>query len=152
ASRYDVVYATGMHPAAVFGAHLARRPVVVKIVGDPVWERGRRQGLTAKEFDAFQEEPGRDPAVRAMRLVRDWSIRAADAVVAPSQTLAATIAGWLAGPVDVTVVPNGAVPRSVPMGRHPGLQLAWVGRLVTHKRVDRLIKAVAGVEGVNLTI
>src|SRR5215471_2302046 len=42
ASRYDVVYSTGMQPAAVLGGHLAGLPVVVKIVGDPVWERGRR--------------------------------------------------------------------------------------------------------------
>ena len=33
---YDTVYATGLHPAAVAGARLAGRPVVVKVVGDPV--------------------------------------------------------------------------------------------------------------------
>ena len=33
--RIDVVYATGMQPEAVLGAKIARRPVVVKVVGDP---------------------------------------------------------------------------------------------------------------------
>ena len=56
--RIDAIYATGMHPAAVAGARLAGLPSVVKIVGDPVWERGRRQGLTEAEFEAFQRAPG----------------------------------------------------------------------------------------------
>ncbi|MBA3738295.1 MAG: hypothetical protein H0W97_06975, partial [Actinobacteria bacterium] len=46
--RYDVIYATGLHPAAVAGAHLAGKAVVVKIVGDAAWERGRRLGLTGQ--------------------------------------------------------------------------------------------------------
>ncbi|MGH2652384.1 MAG: glycosyltransferase, partial [Actinomycetota bacterium] len=32
-NRYDVVYAIGLHPSAVAGALMARRPVVVKVAG-----------------------------------------------------------------------------------------------------------------------
>ena len=66
ADRIDAVYATGMHPAAVAGARVVGLPSVVKIVGDPVWERGRRQGLTEAEFEAFQRGGaaggGQDPS------------------------------------------------------------------------------------------
>jgi glycosyltransferase involved in cell wall biosynthesis len=61
---YDVVYATGLHPAATAGARLARRPVVAKVVGDPAWERARRLGLLTTAFDEFQDQT---PAARAPR-------------------------------------------------------------------------------------
>src|SRR5262245_47875459 len=51
--RYDVVYATGLPHVAVPGARLARRPVVVKVVGDLAWERGRLLRLTSLTFEEF---------------------------------------------------------------------------------------------------
>lgn len=149
--RYDVVYATGLHVAAVAGARLAGRPVVVKVVGDEAWERGRRQGLTDQDFEAFQRTAGGPVPLRAMRWVRNWSLRRATFVTAPSQDLAHVIEGWLEGPAAVSVIPNGV--RVPPKGgarrsARRGLRAAFIGRLVDHKRVDVLLEAVAGTEGV----
>ena len=74
---------------------LARRPVIVKIVGDAAWERGSRLGLTRDSFDRFQESDDRagrgcEPCAR----LRNWSVRRATVVVAPSEHLAQSIRRW----------------------------------------------------------
>jgi hypothetical protein len=94
---YEVVYATGLQPAPVAGARLARRPVVVKVVGDVAWERGRRLDLTGYDFDQFQEEPGGSARMRAMMWVQNWSLRYATAIMTPSEDLARGVEGWLDG-------------------------------------------------------
>ena len=35
----DVVYATGLTAIVVSAGRLIRRPVIVKVAGDPAWER-----------------------------------------------------------------------------------------------------------------
>jgi glycosyltransferase involved in cell wall biosynthesis len=153
ASRYDVVYATGLQAAAVAGAKVAGRPVVVKIVGDLAWERGRRLGLTAADFDAFQAGRDRgDVRVRAMRWLQNAALRGADEITAPSETLRATIEGWLGGPVPVEIIPNGVRPPPRGVRRSAAAPFVYVGRLVAHKRVDRIVEAVATVEGARLEI
>jgi glycosyltransferase involved in cell wall biosynthesis len=154
ASWFDVVYATGLHAEAVAGARVAGVPSVVKIVGDPVWERARRLGLTGLDFEDFQRAPrSRDPRVAAMRWARDRSLRGASAIVTPSAYLAGVVERWLGGPSDVEVIPNGVrVPAtSVPSHVDP-LRLVYVGRLVSHKRVERLVAAVEAAEGWTLDV
>ncbi len=148
---YDAVYATGLDLPAVAGARLARRPVALKIPGDRAWERGRRLGLTQVGFDAFQHDGGGPARLRAMRAIRNWAVRHASVIVAPSQYLAGVAEAWTAGRTPVTVVLNGVRPPDpdVP-GPHPddvgedvvGLRLVFVGRLVSHKRVDLLLDAL----------
>ena len=54
ARRADVVYATSMIRRAALGARLARRPLVVKLVSDEVFERATRSGRYAGTLDEFQ--------------------------------------------------------------------------------------------------
>ncbi|MGH2635731.1 MAG: glycosyltransferase family 4 protein [Actinomycetota bacterium] len=153
AARYDAVYATGLQPAAVAGARAAGRPVVVKVVGDLSWERGRRLGLTSADFDAFQAGSDRnDLRVRAMGWVQNATLRAADEITAPSETLRDTIEGWLGGPAPIEVIPNGVGPVPAPGTRSDVEPFVFVGRLVAHKRVDRIIEAVASIPGARLEV
>lgn len=153
--RYDVVYATGLHTEAVIGARIAGRPPVVKIVGDPAWERGARLGLTSDDFDLFQETRRGSVRLRAMRWARDWSVRNATILTSPSADLARTIEGWLDGPTDVRVIPNGV--RSAAMDRAFApdgdvLRAIFVGRLVPVKRVHVLLDALVVSPGVSLEV
>ena len=153
--KSDVVYATGLTALAVTAGRLIGRPVIVKVAGDPAWERGSRRGLTSLTFDEFQEQPATGARIRAMQLVRNRSIGAATTVVTPSGHLAETVSGWT-GRDDVTVVPNGArtPPEAETASRSnaPGLDLVFVGRLVPVKQADVLIEAVARVPAARLTI
>lgn len=159
-STYDVVYATGLGPAAVLGARIARRPVALKIVGDPAWERSVRENLTDHSFDEFQDEArGAPPRLRAMRALRNWSVRSADQVLTPGAALGRTVERWIGGRGRIRtpqVIPNGAR-RAAAGGPAPAtsgarLDVLFVGRLVGHKHVDQLVAAVAMVDDIVLEI
>ncbi|HET7481644.1 MAG TPA: glycosyltransferase family 4 protein [Actinomycetota bacterium] len=151
---YDVVYATGLHLAATLGGRLARRPVVVKIVGDPAWERGRRLELTGSDFEGFQEESSRSPRLRLMQKTRDWTVGSAAAVVVPSEYLKGIVSGW--ADREIRVIHNGVVlpPELRAAPEAPGEERValYVGRLVPHKRIDILIEAIAAAPGFRLQI
>jgi len=150
--EFEVVYATGLSLPAVVGARLAGQPVVLKIVGDHAWERGRRLGATNLSFDEFQLSPPKGARITAMRAIQSMVVRGADAVVAPSSYLARAVERWADG-VHVEVVPNG-VPRPPKRSRaaHPRLRAVFIGRLVTHKRVDLLIEALTLAPDVDLDV
>ncbi len=155
--EYDVVYATGTSALAVVGSRLARRPVVLKVPGDPAWERSRRRGLTDLGFEEFQHAPPRRLRVRLMRALRSGAVEWADAVVTPSRALATAVGGW-AEVGEIRVVPNGVrlrqTGRPFPVERPAAgpLRAVSVGRLVGGKGVDVLIDAVAAVDGVKLDV
>src|SRR4051812_36790937 len=156
ARRFDAIYATGLHTEAVLGGRIAGVPVIVKIVGDPVWERGRRRGWTDEGFDAFESRRPSHPALRALSWVRDETLRRASAVTTPNAELANLIDRWLGGPSGVVVIGNGV--RTDDLGRRAarternGFRAAFVGRLVAHKQVDHIIDAIARVSGWELDV
>ena len=151
---FDAVYATGLTTEAVAGTLVGRRPVVVKVVCDPAWERGARLGLTTETFDAFQHSERGSVALRGMRALRNWSVRRATIVTTPSEHLRHAAEGW--GAQNVEVVPNGvrqvATSSSCEATPHRTLDLLYVGRLVALKRVDVLIEGVARARSARLDI
>jgi glycosyltransferase involved in cell wall biosynthesis len=151
---HDLVYATGLHPAAAAGARVATLPLVAKVVGDPAWERAARLGLTNASFESFQRHRQGAWSAGAMRWLRDWSLLRADAVAVPSEYLRQVVKGW-SWLLDPVVIPNGVrlrVPPDVP--RRPGrdLRALCVGRLVAHKHLDRVLDSVAAVDEVTLDV
>ena len=155
--KYDAIYATGLGPVAVAAGRLIRRPVLLKIVGDPAWERGSRQGLTTQSFDDFQDADAA-PAGRSLRMqrwLRDWSVKHATLVITPSAHLQQAAAGW-SGRDDIVVVPNGAraLSESTSDGApsRPGLHVVFVGRLVPLKRVELLVEAAGLAPAISLEI
>lgn len=146
-TSFDLIYATGMDVPAVAAGRLSGRPVVVKVVGDPVWERGRRRGWTVLDFEAFQTESHAHPGLRAMAWLRDWALSHANRVVVPSHYLKDLVTRWIGSATPVEVVPNGVrgvppPPRDAVMPS-TSLRLVAIGRLIPHKRFDRIIEAVA---------
>jgi len=154
---YDVIYATGLDLPAVLGAKLARRPVILKVVGDPAWERGRRRHLTDSDIDRFQDDLGGRASLRAMRAVRNWTVRHSSMNVTPSRYLQEIVGRWSGGRTPVALVPNGVRGQRPPRqlrDEHSavGLRLVFVGRLIPHKRIDILIDALARTESVVLDV
>ena len=152
---YDIVYSTGMGFEAVFASRLARLPSVLKVVGDQVWERSRRLGLTTSEFDEFQRTTSHSFRILLMRWFRNWAVLHASVVIAPSRFLQRTVEAWVSQPGRVTVVPNGVVVphhRTEQLLPRDRLRIVSMGRLVSHKRIELILEAVAAVNDLDVLI
>ena len=108
ARRAQVVYSTGMMGRSTLGTALARKPILVKLTSDPVFERSIRFGLWASDLDTFQRSGGY--RVKLLRLARDLELRRATHIIVPSEALRQLALRWGLDPARVTLVRN-PVPR-----------------------------------------
>ena len=154
----DVVYATSMIRRAALGSSLARRPLVVKLVSDEVFERAIRGGRFRGTLDEFQAERGL--RLELLRRTRKAALRRARQVFCPSAYLRTVALGWGLEPARVTVLPNPAphVPELPPreeLRAELGLEgdvLAFAGRLGPQKALGVALEATARTSGVTLVV
>jgi glycosyltransferase involved in cell wall biosynthesis len=138
----DVVYLNGLVLEGIVACKvLATRPVVVKVVGDLIWEKWRNKVHYASDLDTFQSQ--RLPLKwTLLRAVQSWYTAKADAVITPSRYLAGVVAGWNVPQARVHVVYN-AVPRSeatAPRLSREAFDLVTAARLVPWKGIAELIE------------
>ena len=167
AARADVVYTTGMFARSAAAAVAAGRPYVVKLTGDPAFERARWRGLVAGDVDAFQQD-ARGLQVVALRGLRDAVLRRAAFVFCPSSYLRDLVVQWGVAPERVAVLPNPAPrpPRRLQQSVASagaraelrsalgleGATLAFAGRLTAQKSLSVALEALAATEGVSLVV
>ena len=152
ARQADVVYLNGLVLEGVLGAKLfARRPIVVKVVGDLIWEKARNSHATRLELDAFQA--ARLPLRwHLLRQLQAWYTAQADAVVTPSRYLARIVANWGVDETRIHIVYNAVTLLPVTPPTNAGsYDLVTVARLVPWKGLADLIE-VAGDLGLRLRI
>jgi glycosyltransferase involved in cell wall biosynthesis len=155
----DVVYATSMIRRAAAGARLARRPLVVKLVSDEVFERATRSAGFAGTLDEFQRVQG-GLRTRALRLSRDAALRTARHVFCPSAYLRDVALGWGLDLERVSVLPNPApevpaLPSREELRAELGVEgdvLAFAGRLGPQKALGVALEALVGLDGVTLLV
>ena len=158
ARRADVVYSTGMIGRTRVGALLGGAPRVIKLTGDPAYERAVRYGLTKLPLDGFQRSRG--VQIAGLKLMRDLVMSGAKRYVCPSESLRAIASRWhLVDPGRIVVLPN---PISVPEAgdrdelrrRHgfDGQTLVFAGRLAPQKSLDVALEALRDCEGVSLVL
>ncbi len=159
ARRADVVYSTGMFGRSALGAALARRPYVLKLTGDPAFERARWRGLAQGDVEAYQRGGG-GLLDRLLRRMRDRTVRRAAFVFCPSSYLRELALSWGAEPARVEVLPNPAPagvelpPREV-LRRRLGIEgftLVFAGRLTAQKALEVAFAAVERCEGATLLV
>lgn len=155
--RHRHVLANGFEFPAFQAARIARRPYVVKIVGDYAWEYARNRSLTALSIDAFQGRPSGHGEVERMRERRGLYLRGAASVIVPSEYLKGLVVGWGVDPSRVKVILNGAplgkYAEYAPRPREAGpLEVAFVGRLTNWKGVETLLLAMREVGDARLTV
>jgi glycosyltransferase involved in cell wall biosynthesis len=151
ARRADVVYASATYAAASAAAFAARRPLVVKLVSDPAFERARRYGLFTRSLEDFQRAGG--IGLVTLKRARTVALRPARAMVVPSEYLARIARGWALDGARIRVVPNPA-PAQVPVaaGNVEPAAFVFAGRLTAQKSLDIALEAVAAVPEARLTV
>jgi glycosyltransferase involved in cell wall biosynthesis len=147
----DVLYASATYAAAAAASVAARRPLVIKLVSDPAYERAVRWGLFAGELEEFQGAPG--PAIGALKRLRSLVLRRARAVVVPSAYLAAFARGWGLDSARIVTLPNPAPAIALPGPAEPHARtFVFAGRLTRQKALGTAIEAVGLVEGARLVL
>jgi glycosyltransferase involved in cell wall biosynthesis len=151
ARKADVVYATSTYAAAAAAAAGARRPLVVKLVSDPAYERAWRYRVFRGSLEDFQEAG--DLRSQALGWLRTASLRPARRVVVPSRYLAGIAGGWGLADDRIEVLVNPAPPPAdvEPAPLEPGT-FVFVGRLTHQKALPVLLQAIATVEGAKLEL
>jgi glycosyltransferase involved in cell wall biosynthesis len=149
ARNADVVYATATYGASAFAA--LRRPLVVKLVSDPAYERAWRYGLYRDSLESFAHAS--DPRLVALRGLRTASLRRARRIVVPSRYLAGIASGWGLDASRIEVLVNPAPPpRDVLPVELGDDTFVFVGRLTTQKSLPDALHAVAAVDRAKLVI
>jgi len=150
----QVLYVNGLYLEAVIANYLLRKPMVQKIVGDWAWERATNKGWIEDNFEEFQKHKY-GVKVELLKTLRTFCVRRADTLIAPSAYLAQVITTWGASESKIFVVYNAVeIPSwartTVPLATR--LNIVTVGRLVPWKQIDRLIEALAQIDGAGLVI
>jgi glycosyltransferase involved in cell wall biosynthesis len=154
--RADVVYALSMVGRTSL---VVRAPFVVKLAGDPAFERSLRRGLYRGSLDGFQAAR-LDPRGAALRRWRTLTVKRAAHLLCPSEYLRSVVISWGIAPDRVSVLPNAMPPPPELPPRDElraafgveGPLLAFAGRLTRAKALDVLNGAIERVDGVTLLV
>lgn len=145
----------------------SHKPRVMKVVGDPAWERSvRKRWITPQtDIDFFQMSRNRHPMVRWNKRNRRREVaRRSDAIIVPSNYLKQMVTRWGAASSRVHVVYNALPPESHAVTVSPAEARAQLelhptrpyiltaARLVAWKGIDNFIEALHAVPDVTLLV
>lgn len=144
ARRYDVMYAQDSLSVGIptrIVAKILNKPYVVKVVGDPAWERAQQAGLSTANLENFQSEKHHGKIKRVQKWFT-WVLKGADHIITPSNYLKSIVQMWGIVEEKITVIYNAAHPPTEyqPIDNWPsGKTILYVGRLVSWKGLEHLI-------------
>jgi glycosyltransferase involved in cell wall biosynthesis len=148
--RSDAVFSNGLFIETACAITFARKRKrsVVKIVGDPVWERARNNGQTSLHLSDFLAS-SLNSGDRVTRRIYNIAWSAFEFRTAPSEELCNFINAQI-HKNDARYIPNGVdIPIESKIERE--IDIACVSRLVNWKNVDLVIRA-AGESNLSLLI
>lgn len=155
--RFDLLFVNGFHVEAALANLFLRKPCLMKVVGDFVWEAAHGR-WTDRSFLEFQKRE-QGLFLEALKLIRNWSLKRADMVIVPSRFLQETIIGWGIWPQKSRVIYNavgftqeGRDKMSKPEDNSGALKVISIGRLIKVKNFDKGIRAVGRLPQVDFTI
>jgi len=159
--RFEIIYINGLNLPATLAGYLKSKPTVVKIVGDSAWEYAFNHKWTKRNFEDFQIEKGL--RIRLLRMIFHTAVKRSDSIIVPSQYLAEIVNNWGIDNKKIHVI-NNFISDQIPntykinkiinnIGFRSWLRLVTIGRLIPHKRIDKIIKVlIDGMPKINLTI
>jgi glycosyltransferase involved in cell wall biosynthesis len=144
--KNDVIFVQGALVVGCTSALIAKllgKPLILKFVGDEVWEEALRKRKTNLELENFLGEPKKSYLVFLEQWVQAQTLRLASKIVVPSHYLKNLLRKFYRiNESEIEVIEN-AVEIPV-MKRRPTTNKKVIvssGRLVPHKRFDLLILA-----------
>lgn len=145
----DFVYAQGPFEVGVVTNLVAKKylkPLLMKFVGDPLWEAARGAGRTEKFLDDYLQKPDSGFVDRLKLKLQKWSFRKATKIVVPSNYLKNVLTDYYQVPAHkITIIYNAIeIPQDLPSFSKPEkTHLITIGRLVKWKHIDEIITAIS---------
>lgn len=157
AARSSFVFTNGLEHWTSWACRKLRKPYVLKVVGDRVWQMARIGGETMLDIDAYQETSRQRHALLPLSSRREDYILNAARIIVPSKYVRQMVIGWGAGTEKVVTVLNGVAEDDfgpIPVARcsNEPLRILYVGRLTNWKGCDVLLQAVQELDGVQIQI
>ncbi len=155
ARKADVVLANGVLVEAAVASFLARKPMVLKIVGDPTWERAKNRGWITDTFETFQNRHY-GLTIEALKKLTTFAACRAEKIIVPSLYLSDWVRRWGIPRDKIVVIYNSVQPLDLvdpaPVPLTSSVKLVTACRLVSWKRVDSIIRAIGHTDEVGLLI
>ena len=150
--KSDLIFVNGLGVEASIANLLLKRPIVRKIVGDPVWERAYNRKKIAESFDKFQNNK-HSLMIEIQKLIRNWSINSAKIIITPSDHLKGFVSE-LGFKKEILRINNGVEITEIKRKTldKPEINLIIVSRLVIQKNIDLVINALKILNNVNLKL
>lgn len=150
----DLFFVHGLYLEALIANLVCRKPLVQKWVGDWAWEHALAREWVTASFEEFQSG-WFGWRVHWFKTLRRICARRADALIAPSRYLARTLSSWGVAAEKITPIYNAVdcptvVPAKIPLTVK--CKLITVGRLISIKQIDRIIRVVGAIENAGLVI
>ncbi|MEK7515502.1 MAG: glycosyltransferase family 4 protein [Patescibacteria group bacterium] len=100
---------------AMYAARKARKPFVVKIVGDYAWEQGQQRFGVKQSLDEFVMTKDVPFPVHLLKLIQTRVARSATRVIVPSEYLKGIVMKWKISKEKISVIYNGIeLPAHIP--------------------------------------
>ena len=155
----DIIYCMGLEHQTAWACRVCRKPYVLRIGGDSVWEGARNLGTSVLEPEEFYTKNTQDKRidVKVPEQRRLAQLRSATTVVYVSGYLKNLAGFWCASrPAHESIILNGISINEqsklpVRSSTEP-MRLLFIGRQTNWKGVDAILLALMNVENVKLTV
>ena len=145
AREADIIYATGSPwdswIISLIMARVYRKKMILKVVGDSVWEWAQRRKLSDLLMGDFNKHKER-ARLEILKLFRNYVAQMADLIITPSAFLKSVVEQWGIQPRQIRVIFN-AVENPLQGKVHyhnRNREIVTVARLVPWKGIDKLIR------------
>lgn len=147
--RADIIYAQDALSVgwpAFLASFIFRRPLVVKVVGDHVWEQGRQRFGIRENLDDFALWQLGRPYLFFLRLLQQIVVRWATRIIVPSLYLKKVVLRWGVLESNISLVYNGvefATLTKEPSGIMAHPLIVTIARLTPWKGIEGIIETVS---------
>jgi glycosyltransferase involved in cell wall biosynthesis len=131
----DRILVTGLYEEVGLASLFLKTKIIMRVVGDPIWERARNTSATKANIEEFNKA---DSNLTIQRKFLSWSINQGDLCITPSEQLRDFMLNW-GITRNIKVIPNGVlIPETTT--KISDLQGITVSRLVSWKNVNIVIE------------